>query len=273
MQNRIMLRVSGDTEEIISKFSDCAACADRTESAGDFTFSYNKGRVHRDECVSALADYIIEKYERPIINKIIRESCGKMSSVQKKFVLDGIARYNTDELIGYEARKRLICDRLCDYLAENRPGLFLDGFVSFRLKEYEGLLEEMVEVLSEDYLTEREYDEFIGLLRYFVSIQKQRPALAGVLVRTDGVYEIFNSGGENITRKCLADFVSEDAAARNVNFDDLLISMLITLAPEKIIIHNGDKIKNNELFETIKRVFDGNVTYCPGCGLCRKVKK
>ena len=73
------------------------------------------------------------------------------------------------------------------------------------------------------------------------------------------MYTVLDENNEDITEKCIADFGGVEETPYE-NFDDLLISVLITLAPEKIVIHNGENIKNRELFDTIKRVF-GKVEY------------
>ena len=118
-------------------------------------------------------------------------------------------------------------------------------------------------------MAEREYEEFIRLLKYFVSIQENRPPAVNVLVRAEGVYELFDSNGRNITKKCLMEFLTDENVISEVNFDDLLISMLITLAPKKIIVHGSEKITNKELFLTIERVFEGEVVICKKCSLCK----
>ena len=46
---------------------------------------------------------------------------------------------------------------------------------------------------------------------------------------------------------------------KEISYDDLLISSLITIAPKRITIHQYDKIKNIELLNTINNVFSGKV--------------
>ena len=53
-----------------------------------------------------------------------------------------------------------------------------------------------------------------------------------------------------------------------INYDDLLVSSLITLAPRKVVIHSIGHFRNKELMETIKNVFYGRVIICQGCDVC-----
>lgn len=223
----------------------------------------------QEEEINRAADYIIKKYERPLLLKLIKEGYCDASSMQKNYILSNIERYNTDKEVGYEARKKIISGCIRDYLKEGKTKLYFEGFVIFRLLPYENILNELIERLIEDRLCELEYSEFIRLLRYFVNLNDNRPSVTNVLVRADGVYELFDKNGENITKKCLKEFITEDAEIKDVSFDDLLISMLITLAPKRIIVHGKSKIKNRELFKTVEQVFQGNVLYCEGCAKCR----
>lgn len=213
------------------------------------------------EEISHISELIIQKYEKPLVLKLIKEKFPYISNLQKNYIKNHIKNYNTDEDFGYEARKKLISDCIYKYMTESRQKLYVESFVFFRLKKYEGLLEELVERLFDDFMLEKEYEEFIGLLKYFVNLNDDRPESINLAVRGSGIYEIFDENGENITKKCLSEFISEEPDANGVSFDDLLISVLITLAPEKIFISGRENITNSELFKTINKVFEGNIFY------------
>ena len=123
---------------------------------------------------------------------------------------------------------------------------------------YHVVIEETDELVDIYYLN-REYEDFIELLKYFVSVQDSRPELVYIRVLSNGTYQIFDKNKNDITKKCLYEFSTADDM-NDVSFDDLLISILITLAPEKMIVENSKNIKNVQLFETIERVFE-NVVY------------
>lgn len=218
--------------------------------------------------IDAVSDYIIKRYEKPLLMRVIKEKYPYITQMQKNYLFTHTDRYNADDEIGYEARKKLISESLKGYAEEGKNMLYMEGFLNFRLRKYESLLEDMAERILDDRLMEQEYEEFISLLKYFININEQRPDEVNVLVRADGVYELFNEDGKNITKESLSEFLPEERAGKDISFDDLLISMLITLAPRKIIVHGGEKIENSELFETISKVFDDNMVYCSGCPLC-----
>ena len=62
---------------------------------------------------------------------------------------------------------------LTSYLIFN-DNLNLEGFVRFRTKDYWDFLCETVDSAADAYLINREYQEFIRLLRYFVELQEPK---------------------------------------------------------------------------------------------------
>ena len=278
---KITLGVNGDTNLIKSRLYNHPECVfpisvakDRESEAVTYISMEPLDDVFvLDRYVNVLAEYIMERYETRLIRRILEESYSDLSALSKREIIKGIARFSDDEQIGYNARKQAVLLNIYDYFQEESL-MLIDGFVTFRLKEYEALLERLTEALVEDYLTRKEYEEFIALLKYFVTIQKPRPAFTHVCLDGRGTgYRILDESGNDITVKCFSDFAEGEVLLTEEAYDDLLISVLITLAPEKIIIHGGEYITNKELFSTIGRVFENHVSYCSGCEICKSSKE
>ncbi|MDQ2086426.1 putative sporulation protein YtxC [Herbivorax sp. ANBcel31] len=221
---------------------------------------------------SALADYIIKEYEEKLIFRIINSNYCYFNSIEKKEILQ-IALYviknNENNFLNklFQIRRRnIIIRKLLDYY-KGSNNLILDGFVNFRLKEYMKDLEEIVDKAVDEFLMEREYKEFIRLLRYFVDIQEPKFNIIHVLVSYDDKYVLLNENKREITNECIQEFMN-DIEGEEINYDDLLVSSLITMAPRKILIHGANNFKNKELLETIKNVFWEKTFVCTGCELC-----
>jgi len=114
---------------------------------------------------------------------------------------------------------------------------------------------------------EREYREFIRLLRYFVDIQEPKFNAVHIIAGYDNKYVLLDENKNEITNECLQEFVN-DIPEGEINYDDLLVSSLITMAPRKLVIHGAKSFRNKELLETIKNVFWGKVVICSECELC-----
>ncbi|MGE4283167.1 MAG: putative sporulation protein YtxC [Clostridia bacterium] len=230
----------------------------------------NNIKVH---LANILSQYIIEKYEQKFISRIINSNYCYFNSCERKEILKtaiknvlGMEEKNIFSNLFMLRRKNIVSKKLLEYL-ETSNEIILDGFVTFRLKDYIKELEDVVDKAVDDYLMEKEYKEFIKLLKYFVEIQEPKFNMVHVVVGYDNKYILLDDNKKEITNECIQDFINE-VSEGEINYDDLLVSSLITLAPNKIHIHMAGRIKNRELMETIKNVFYEKVIFCPGCELC-----
>lgn len=221
---------------------------------------------------NALGNYIINRYEDKLIARIINSNYCYFNSIEKKEILSkalSIIRNEDKNFFNslFQVRRRnVIVRKLMEYF-ESSDNLILEGFINFRLKEYMKDLEEVVDKAVDDFLMEREYREFIRLLRYFVDIQNPKFDTIHVIASYDGKYVLLDETKKEITNECIQEFVNEISEGE-INYDDLLVSSLITFAPRKVVIHCKGHMRNKELLETIKNVFSGRVFMCSGCEMC-----
>lgn len=225
----------------------------------------------RHYVASALSDVIVEKWERDLIRKIIRGSYSYFSRDEQDLIADYTGRTlrgNGDSHHGYAVnRKSQILHRLRDYL-DTADELVLEGFVNFRLRDYIEELEDAVDRAVDEFLMEREYREFIRLLRHFVEIQEPRIAHVHVLLGPEGSFRLVDDDGGAIRSEALEEFVVE-MVENEVNYEDLLISALITLAPRSLTVHRtGRPAGRDEAWETILGVFGDRTVECKGCAIC-----
>jgi putative sporulation protein YtxC len=245
--------------------------------------SINDGKLYREKSAesyktlvlyisNALADYIIRDYEEKLLVRIINNNYCYFNVMERKDILQkamSLIKNEDRNFLNslYKIRRRnLIVRSLMDYL-NNSNNIILDGFVNFRLKGYIRELEEVADKAVDDFLMDREYREFIRLLRYFVEIQEPKLETVHVIVRCDNKYTLFDDNKKEITNECIQEYVNE-ISETEINYDDLLVSSLITFAPKKVVIHCNGQFRNKELMETIKNVFLGKVLICQGCDIC-----
>lgn len=254
-----------------------------TDGATSIICSINDSKLFKDKAVqhektlkmlvsNALGNYIIKQYEGKLILRIINSNYCYFNSGEKKEILSKSLNIIKDEEKKiYDSlfeikRRNVIVRKLMEYF-EGSNSLILEGFINFRLKEYMKDLEEVVDKAVDDFLMEREYREFIRLLRYFVDIQNPKFDTINVIAGYDGKYILMDETGREITNECIQEFVNEISEGE-INYDDLLVSSLITFAPRKVVIHCKGQMRNKELLETIKNVFCGRVFMCSGCEMC-----
>lgn len=228
---------------------------------------YNKADL--EQFCDTLADYIMKKYEKMLLYRTINHNFCYLNASEKKEVYRKAKQLKSTKEIAQDfevEQKRIIKEKLFEYIQQSNQ-MILDGFVTFRLKDYMQKLEDLVDSAVEEYMVQKEYNEFIELLRYFVDIQHPIYNIVHVMANADRTYTLTDNHYYDITKECISDFM-KDVDAGELNYDDVLISSLISLAPRKIYMHNTQHINNKQFLETIKNVFGKRVIICEGCSMC-----
>ncbi len=228
---------------------------------------------------NAVSDIIIDNLEDYLIQKIISQDYCYLSPLDQetivKYTYNNLNKsfeypctsQNTKNLISLIKRKKKILSKVLEYLDDSNQ-LILEGFVSFRLKEYIEELRSAIENSAQSYKVEQEYEEFIQLLKYFVDIQEPKIDEVNVIMKENGSFQLFDDQMKTIDEEYLKDFIY-DMIDQDINFEDLLISILITIAPRVIVLHIKPHQKELEIINTIRNVFSGRVFICEGCPMCR----
>jgi putative sporulation protein YtxC len=279
----VMQHIDNELRQLKGKKISYSINEINSEGSASIICTINDGRFYREKSLesykilktyisNALADYIIRQYEERLITRIINSNFCYFNSAEKKEILSralNVIRNEDKSFINslFQIRRRnVIVRRLLDYF-DNSNSIMLDGFVNFRLKDYIKDLEEVVDKAVDDFLMDREYREFIRLLRYFVDIQEPKIDTVHVIVGYDNRYTLLDGSKKEITNECIQEYVNEITEGE-INYDDLLVSSLITFAPRRVVIHCNGQFRNKELMETIKNVFYGRVIVCQGCDVC-----
>lgn len=149
--------------------------------------------------------------------------------------------------------------------------LNINGFITFRMRKLRDDIEKIIDKIVERYMIEKEYKEFIRLLKYFVEIQECKIDTINIIIQEGNHYIVKDEEGKNLYRDFLEELTgSEDNL--DVNMEDILISGLITSAPRSIVIHKKENSLNKEFLDTIENVFGNRVIYCEGCSDCLEKK-
>ncbi|HAT4280507.1 putative sporulation protein YtxC [uncultured Clostridium sp.] len=150
-----------------------------------------------------------------------------------------------------------IIENIKEFILEN-DYINIEGFITFRMKNFLKDIECIIDKVVEDYMIEKEYNEFIKLLKYFVDIQDCKLEEVNIIVQKNGSYEVKDSKGLNIFKDFLNE-ITDAAEVGIINTEDIIISGLITNVPKKIKIYNEEYCINKEFIQTIKSVFGERV--------------
>lgn len=181
------------------------------------------------------------------------------------------SKIKDDSEVYIENKKNKIVQKIKCCMEENNE-VNLEGYITFREREMNEDFKSILDKVIENYMVEREYDEFIELLKYFVEIEECKIEEINIYADKNEDYKILDGKGKNLF-KSLTKEVKECGYNDYINKSDLIISGLITLCPEKIILHCSKYFYNRELVDTIKKVFSSRVEFCNECSKCSKIKK
>lgn len=244
----------------------------------NYVFFRFNNQVEMETFCSDLAAYIINKYTNDFFKVFINKNYGYMSHRDKNKIYD-------DVIISFSKISSKIQDEyklsiefeIYRYLLEdNTDYIDLDGFVRFRLKDFIQELEWMVDNVVDDFFANQQYEQFVELIQKILSTQKPVIRAINILPDIKKQYFICDENFEELTMSRIVnitndlDLMDEYYFIRELSEDEFLLSLLIDLAPTKLIIHEYDKFKNKRLFETISRIFKHRMIKCDGCKHCNK---
>lgn len=217
-----------------------------------------------------LAEIVIGREEKRLVQKTIDANYYYFSEEERKLIYENAMKSLNNDVGMYSdfnisARRKKVFDQILEYL-ETQHELVLEGFINFRLKDYKKRLTEIVDNAVDDFMMDLEYREFIRVLRYFVDIQEPKVEEVHVVIGKYGSYKILDVSGNTVNNKQLDSFVAESIS--EINYEDLLITSLISIAPYNIMLHSYECKSDENIVETIKNVFDGRVALCGGCHMC-----
>lgn len=177
-------------------------------------------------------------------------------------------RIGTHTLETWERRAR---NSLCSLLAYADNFTFL-GFAQFRLRNF---LTDVTSVLDErvrQFLLDREYEESVAMLRYMLEAQPPGEQELHVFCTVDRVWITDESG--NLVRDAEVTEAVLEESAGDLDSEDLAISILITRAPCRIILHDMHPDAVWPSFpDTLKRVFVERVESCNHCSTCKQLEQ
>lgn len=226
----------------------------------------------RETAADAISDAIVNRGSKTLIDRFLKTNYHYFDDDE----LETIRGYTEKALFGASDESRAgyllgqhtqIRKRVREYLDKNKE-LIVEGFITFRLKDWVEEVEDALDRAVDEFLLDREYKEFVNLLKSFVDAQEPKVDEIHVFLTAAGTFKLMDSQKNVINNEYLEDFVLE-LVDSEVNHEDLLISALITIAPRKLVIHCPPVVRSEHTLETLRQVFDDRLTVCDQCALCR----
>ncbi|MGE5554180.1 MAG: sporulation protein YtxC [Betaproteobacteria bacterium] len=231
----------------------------------------NPLEIFRYYVARALADLIVNEVTQQTLPKILHRNYSQFAEedqddilARARDLLEASSDPDGRGLVRQINRRNQIFFKLLEFL-DLHDELVVEGFLRFRLKEYFQELVETIDRAVEAFMAEREYREFVRLLRYFVELQEPRQEEVHVIVRPGGLYRLVDRNDRLVENDYLEGPLIR-MIQEQISQDDLLLSALITLAPRHIVLHLEP---GSRVAETIRSVFGERAEICPGCQRCQ----
>jgi putative sporulation protein YtxC len=222
---------------------------------------------------SVLADYIISIMESVLLLDLIKREFHVKSSEDiqiveqycKQFLQGSKASLNSISLL-LNNRHAYISQRIAEYFKDHQK-MVVEGFVRFRLQEYVEELRMLVELAIDESMLDRQYQEFISLLQYFVYMQETKLPEVHLIHKGGHEFLIFDNRLDAIDMKEFDGSFKMEVLDQDINFEDMIVSTLITVAPATIRIHTREP--ELLIIKTIMQIFEGRTSLCSYCLNCR----
>ena len=137
------------------------------------------------------------------------------------------------------------------------------------MKKYWEFLEDIVDEAVNTFIIEKEYWEFISLLKLYINSQ---PSL------TDVVHIVYSSTDSFLLNEN-KEIIEDDKNLLNAKYlsditfssNDYTLNSLLNLLPKRIYIHVLEGYVD-EFINTIQSIFESRVIICKDCNICRLYK-
>lgn len=217
---------------------------------------------------SIITDTILKFYKEKMIKKIISFDYFYFEEYEKKIIIQNCCEIiESSEYEQISKEKEYIHEAVLQYVIENKS-MILEGFVNFRIKEYIKYLDSIVDIAVNKYIIEKEYNEFISLLRMYINSKKSNIKNLHLIYGKSELTILDEN--KNIVPLCKeiynAKFLSDIIFSEN----DYALNTLLTLLPQRIEIHLLDS--EDEFIKTVKLIFEDRVYICRECNICRTYK-
>lgn len=227
----------------------------------------NKKFIHEVSCI--LSCLVIDELEEKFLKNIIQKNYFYFNSNERKHILDICFDTFSDDFNTYFDKKyNCLINDFENYLTDNKS-LVLAGFINFRIKDYISILEDVVDEAVNAFVIEKEYFEFVSLLKMYINSQNCNCEIVHLIYNNENSILL----DENKKVVNVADDIFKAKYLSDITFssNDYALNSLLTLLPKKIYIHLIDNVVD-EFIHTLGLIFEDRVEICTDCNICKIYK-
>lgn len=222
-----------------------------------------------DKIASVLTNTIILFFEEKLLKRILEYNYFYFSLEEKMKILNIAKNFLAEDTLSREDNFFAIYYSVLDYIKQNKS-LVLEGFINFRLQNYMKDLDYVIDISVNKFLIEKEYNEFVDILKMYVSFSPFNSPLVHLIYYNND--SILLDSDKNIIPTDDNIFKAKYLSDISFSSNDYALNTLLNLTPKKLIIHLVDKTED-EFINTLKLIFEDRVEICNSCKICKFHKK
>lgn len=227
----------------------------------------DKKFIHEISCI--LSCLVIDELEEKFLKHLILKNYFYFNSDERTHILDMCFDIFTDDFNTYFDKKyNCLINDFENYLTTNKS-IVLTGFINFRIKDYMIILENIVDEAVNTFIIEKEYLEFVSLLKMYINSQNSNCEIVHLIYNNEN--SILLDENKNIIN--ISDDIFKAKYLSDITFssNDYALNSLLTLIPKKIYIHLIDSVID-EFIQTIGLIFENRTEICTDCNICKLYK-
>lgn len=217
-----------------------------------------------------LSYLVIDYFETGIIKNILTANYFYFDNSEISKILD-LCTENlcNDDEFSLCNRQMLLFDTFYEYIITHHS-IVLSGFINFRLREYRNLLEDLIDFSVNEFIIEREYLEFVSLLRLYINSQVPSSSTVHLISFENDTFLLDeNMQLINVDKNALnAKYLSDVSFSNN----DYILNTLLNLLPKKIYLHVTSNSGNLDFINTLQLIFENRIELCNDCNICNLYK-
>lgn len=214
---------------------------------------------------------VIDYFENKIIKNILFSNYFYFENYELTKILNLCEENICDDSdFSFQNRQILLFDDFYNYIS-NHKSIVLTGFINFRLNNYRNLLNELIDFSVNEFIIEKEYLEFVSLLKLYVNTQPSLTSIIHVISSDFGIIILDKDLNVIEIDKNILDakYLSDISFSEN----DFVLNTILNLLPQKIFLHlPKTDINQFEFINTLKLVFETRIIICNDCNICNLYK-
>lgn len=233
----------------------------------DHGSSLEKRQEAYNHIANAVAEWIAEEREKTLIGQIVQNEYDHYDALEIRQIQQYCLQIMLETGQHADAanrRKQKIAEAVL-HCFDEYSDLHLDGMIRFRMQAYMEELKELVDYAVDEFVMDKQYQEFITLLKYFVFVQEAKIPTVHLIHRGDYAFTLLDERLHPIETKQMEGVVLE-MLDQDLNYEDMIVSTLITVSPQTIFIHTQEW--DMQVIRTIRQIFEDRTVLCASCPVC-----